>query len=157
MLPVKSVFERTLGLTDPFHELRRMHEDMDRMFASMWQKGDGFPMPTTGEWTPSIDMIEEKDRIVVRAELPGIDKKNVTLTLRENILTITGERKEEHVEKGENFLVREGTYGHFRRMLSLPCDVKSEAVKAEFESGVLMITLPKAEVTKTKEVKIGVN
>lgn len=155
MLPVKKDFERGLGVWEPLRDLQKMHEEMDRLFSGFWPKADRDGAEIAA-WRPAIDMYEEKDRIVVKAELPGVRKEDLALSLTEDILTIKGERKYEKEEKRENYYRLEGSYGTFQRALQLPRSVKSDAVAAEFRDGVLKITLPKSEESKTREIKINV-
>ncbi|HEY5600017.1 MAG TPA: Hsp20/alpha crystallin family protein [Candidatus Manganitrophaceae bacterium] len=155
MLPVKRDVERGINLWEPFRELRKMQDEMDRMFSSFWTKTD-HDLAEGVAWMPSVDMYEDKDQIVVKAELPGVRKEDVSLALTEDILTIKGERKYEREEKRENYFRLEGSYGMFHRALQLPRPVKFDAVKAEFKDGVLKIILPKAEESKTREIKIEV-
>ena len=88
--------------------------------------------------------------------IPGVKKEDVSITLLEDVLTIKGERKFEHKENKENYLLFEGTYGSFHRTVQFPRPVKADAVKAEYKDGILEIQLPKADEAKTKEIKISV-
>jgi len=155
MLPIRKEGERGLGLWEPFRDLRRMHDEMDRLFSSLWPTGDG-DLTKTAVWLPAVDMYEEKDRVIVQAELPGVKKEDMSLSLTEDSLTIKGQRKFEHEEKREGFYRMECRYGSFQRTLELPFPVKASAVKAEYKDGILIITLPKAEEAKTREIKIDV-
>ncbi len=156
MLPVKRDGERVLTVWEPFRDLRKMHDEMDRLFSSLWPKGD-HDITEAAAWAPAVDMYEDKDQIVVKAELPGVKKEDVSLSLTEDILTIKGERKAEKEEKRENFFRMEGSYGLFIRTLQLPRPVKFEAAKAEYKDGILKVVLPKDETSKTREIKIDVN
>ena len=155
MLPVKTIVARTFGLTNPFRELRWVEDEMDRLFVSFWRNDDGFST-AIGQWSPKVDLYEEKNNVIVKAELPGLRKEDISLTLKDDTLTITGERQEEREKKGDHYLVREGSVGRFRRVLTLPHEIKTKDVKAEFDQGILKITLPKSEVSKNQEVKIEV-
>ena len=155
MLPVKKDVERRLDLWEPFRDLRRMHDEMDRLFGSLWPTGDG-DLTQTAAWLPAVDMYEEKDQVIVKAELPGVKKEDLSLSLTEDTLTIKAQRKFEHEEKREGFFRMEGRYGSFQRTLELPVPVKTDAIKAEYKDGILKIVLPKAEAAKTREIKIDV-
>jgi HSP20 family protein len=155
MLPVKSISGRKRDVWDPFRDLLRMHEDMDRTFASLWRMGDGDLIPS-GTWAPSVEVYEDKNSIIVEAELPGVTKDNVSLNLTDGALTIKGERKDEREKKGEHYLLHEATYGSFHRVIPLPQAVDNVKVKAEYKDGVLKVTLPKVEESKNREIKIEV-
>jgi len=128
---------------------------MDRLFSSLWPRSD--QELTNGRlWTPAIDVYEDKEQIVVKAELPGVRKEDVSISLTEDTLTLKGERKYEKEEKKENYYRLEGSYGGFVRTIEIPRPVKADAVKAEFKDGVLKIVLPKADDSKTREIKIDV-
>jgi HSP20 family protein len=155
MLPVKREIDRRMISWDPFRELMRMQEDMDHAFASMWRLGNE-DVKTGRPWVPSIEVHEDKNQFTVEAELPGITKENLSLNLADETLTISGERKTKREEKEGGTLFSEITYGSFQRVIPFGQPVKAEAVKAEFKDGILKVTLPKAEETKTKEIKIDV-
>jgi HSP20 family protein len=146
--------ERSVRLWEPFRELRNMHDEMDRLFSSLWPKAAVRDAGASAAWAPAIDVYEEKDRYVVKAELPGVKREDVSLSLTDDVLTIKGERRYEKEEKQEGFLRVESAYGGFQRVLQLPQTVKGDAVSAEFKDGILKITLPKAESVKSREIKI---
>jgi HSP20 family protein len=140
----------------PFTELARMEREMEDVF------GRFFPAVRTWAgmeraWTPAVDMREEKDEIVVKADLPGLDDKDIQVTVQDGTLTIRGERKEEKEEKGEEYYYAERAYGAFVRSLPLPAGVEADKVKATFKKGVLEVHLPKAREARghTIEVKAG--
>ena len=97
----------------------------------------------TRPWTPSVDIFETENEIVVKAELPGVDRKDITLNLENNVLTVKGERKFEKETKEENYHRIEREYGSFSRSFALPTAVNGDTVKAEYKDGVLRIILPK--------------
>jgi HSP20 family protein len=107
-----------------------------------------------GEWSPSVDVIDKKDNIVVKAELPGVDKKDVKITISENTLTIRGERKEENEAKKEDYYCCERAFGSYSRTIALPLEVDKTKAKASYKNGVLEIILPKVEEVKPKEIEI---
>ena len=106
---------------------------------------------------PALDLYEEKDDIVVKAELPGIDKDNIEVNITDHQLTIKGKKKKEEETKEENYYRAERSYGAFLRTLELPKDVHADKVKASFKNGVLEVRLPKTEAAKAKEVKVKVD
>jgi HSP20 family protein len=112
--------------------------------------------PSEKLWAPSVEMVEKKDNYLVTAELPGINKEEVKITLKDDILTIQGERKTEHEEKEANYYFCERSYGAFHRSIEMPSAVDEKKIKAEFKDGLLKIILPKTEAPpeKTKTIKI---
>ena len=129
-------------------------KEMDRMWDEFFRETP-FTRRLT-EWTPSIDMSETKDNFVVKAELPGVDQKDVNVTISGDILTIKGEKKQETEEKDEHRHYVERFYGSFQRSFQLPSNVKTEKIDATFDKGVLKIMLPKTEEAKKKEIEIKV-
>ncbi len=139
----------------PFRSLGHLRREMDRMWDDVFEGMPARRRLTEEEaWFPALDMSETKDSLIVKAELPGIDPKDVNLTLQDHILTIRGERKAEKEEKNENFHLKERTYGSFFRSVELPYPVKDGEVKASFKNGVLTITMPKSEEAKEKKIEI---
>ncbi len=105
-------------------------------------------------WSPLVDIIDKKDHILVKAELPGIDKKDIKISIGENVLTIKGEKKEEKEVKKEDYYCCESAYGAYSRTIDLPIEVDKNKSKATFKNGILEISLPKKEETKPKEIEI---
>lgn len=110
---------------------------------------------STRSWAPPVDIKETADALVISAELPGIDKKAVTIGIEENVLTISGERSFSRDEKKEDFHRIERVYGTFSRSFTLPRNVKADATKASFDHGVLTVTIPKAEESKPRSIAIS--
>ncbi|MCX7858159.1 MAG: Hsp20/alpha crystallin family protein [Deltaproteobacteria bacterium] len=139
----------------PFKELERIRKEMDELWESFFERR---PVRTgeLSEWLPSIDFSETKNSYVVKAELPGIDPKNIDISLTENMLTIKGEKKQEKEEEGENYHFVERSYGSFTRSIKLPGQVQSDKISASYKNGVLKVVLPKTEEAKKKEIKIKV-
>lgn len=123
---------------------------------------DNFFFPTrTGanqeglwNWNPAVDVYENDAAIVVKAELPGVDKDQIAVNVEGRILTIKGERKTENEVKEESYYRRERTYGHFERSFTLPAEVNQEMIKADFKDGVLKIEVPKPEEKKPKQITV---
>lgn len=129
---------------------------MDRLWDSFLE---GRPMRKAEEgreWLPSIDVSETKNELVIKAELPGLDPKDIDISMNNGYLTIKGEKKHEKEEKDENYHLIEKSYGSFTRSVRLPREVQNDKIAASFKNGVLRITLPKSEEAKKKEIKIKV-
>jgi HSP20 family protein len=107
-----------------------------------------------GSWNPAVDLYEKDDSFVIKAELAGVDKENISIDLKDGVLTLSGERSDDNEVKEDNYYRRERTYGKFRRVFSLPADVDSGKIKAEFKDGVLEIEVPKPEERKPKQITI---
>jgi HSP20 family protein len=140
----------------PFRELERMRREMDRLWDSLVEGRPGRRVEEIGEWLPSLDVSETKNDLLVKAELPGLDPKEIDISVANGILTIKGEKKQEKEEKEENYHLVERSYGSFVRSVQLPKDVQSDNISASFKNGILKITLPKSEEAKKKEIKIKV-
>jgi len=136
----------------PF-EFDRIRKEMDQLWDSFLE---GRPMRRAGEWLPSIDVSETKSDLVIKAELPGMDSKDIDISLSNGFLTIKGEKNQEKEEKDENYYLIERSYGSFTRSVRLPREVQSDKITASFKNGVLRVTLPKSEEAKKKEIKIKV-
>ncbi len=139
-----------------FGRLNSLHDELDRLFdASLAEFGSD---PTVfGGWSPAIEVHENKDSFVVSSELPGMKKSDISVTLNEGNLIISGERKTETNHEDAKVLRSERSYGRFQRVLSLPSSVEAGKVKADYKDGVLTITLPKAEEAKPRQIDVSVN
>ena len=139
-----------------FGELSSLRRDMDKL----WDRFSGeTPFAKTfGEtWLPSVDISETKDNFVVKAELPGLEAKDVNVSISGDVLTIKGEKKtEEEEEKDEHYHCVERYSGSFQRVFQLPSGVKTDMIEATFDKGVLRVTLPKVEEARKKEIDIKV-
>jgi HSP20 family protein len=113
------------------------------------------PSPESRRISPAVDVTEDEEAIRVKAELPGIDPKEISLTLESSALIIQGERKKEEEKKEENYIRREVSYGSFCRMIPLSVPVKEGEIKARYEKGILEIVLPKAEGAKPRRIEIA--
>jgi HSP20 family protein len=124
---------------------------------TLWKRFFDEFQPFTGfdeEWMPSIDIAETEDEISVRAELPGLEAKDIDLNISGDILSIRGEKKNETEDKQKDYYSRESYYGSFQRSIRLPTEVQSDKVEAHFKNGVLGIKLPKSEKTQLKKIEI---
>ena len=139
----------------PFGELSPFRKEMDRL----WNRFLGetpFARTFNEMWSPSVDISETKDDFVVKAELPGLEAKDVNVSISGNVLTIKGEKKAEEEEKDEHYHRVERYSGSFQRVFQLPSGVKADKVEASFDKGVLKVTLPKVEEAKKKEIEVKV-
>lgn len=142
-----------------FRELMTLQDRMNRLFE------DSIPRtPATrednlfaGSWAPAVDIYETENEIVLKADLPDIDPKDVDIRVEDNILYLKGERKFEKETKEENFHRIERNYGSFARSFSLPHTVAADKIVASYKDGVLHVKMPKREETKPKQIKINVN
>jgi HSP20 family protein len=125
----------------PTTGLTSLRKEMDRLFDRFWE--DGPDLLPTGEWAPSLDLSETKDALVARVEVPGMEPKDIQLTIRDNVLTVRGEKKREAEHKDERFFRSERSYGTFLRAMRLPLTVDEAKVNARFKDGVLTVTMPK--------------
>jgi HSP20 family protein len=154
---------RSLAPWRPFDEMARWEREMERRFGEFF----GGRIPRLGEerlspWRslglrePAVDLYEEKDEIVVKAELPGMTKDDIQVNIAEHLLTIKGEKKKEEEAKEKDYYRSERMYGAFSRSIALPTEVSTEKANATFKNGVLEIRLPKSEAAKKKEIKVKV-
>jgi HSP20 family protein len=145
---------------DPFFELTSLQDRVNRLFDQAFGGFEGFALEqplTPAEFLPPVDILEDEHNIKLQVEIPGVKEQDLKITLENNVLTITGERKFKEEEKKENFHRIERRYGKFTRSFTLPAGVDAEKVNATFESGILNITLPKREEFKPKQITVGVN
>lgn len=139
----------------PFGELSSFRREMD----DLWNKFLGetpFARESRARWVPSVDISETKDKLLVKAELPGLDAKEVSVSISGDLLTIKGEKKKEEEEKDEHHHYLERYYGSFQRSFQLPANIEIDKIQASFDKGVLKVTLPKTEEAKKKEIDIKV-
>ena len=139
---------------EPFDEMMSMRESMDRLFEDFFSRRPRTSGPLV--WQPALEVYETDHEVVVKAELPGIDPKSVGVTVTAEGLTIKGEAKAEHEDKGRNYYRRELRYGAFQRTIALPNEVKSDETKATFRQGILEVKIPKAERLRPKTVSVAV-
>jgi HSP20 family protein len=142
----------------PFRELDELREEMDRLF----ERTLGRTVPLRREaqevrgWAPAIDMFERENEVVLRAEVPGMSKEEINLSVFGNTLTISGERKTEEEIKEDDYYCCERSYGRFQRDITLPQGVDAEKIKASYKNGILEVVLPKTEEAKPKQVEVAV-
>ena len=138
----------------PFKEFERMRRDMDRLWDSFLEGGPRRRSEERGEWLPSLDVSETKNELVVKAEVPGMDPKDIDISLSDGVLTIKGEKKQEKEEKEADYHLIERSYGAFTRSIQLPKEVQGDKINASYKDGILRITLPTSEEAKKKEIKV---
>ncbi len=139
---------------DPFKDFLTIQEDLHKMFDRFLGGIERKPFETV--WAPAIDVFEEDKELVIQAELPGLDAKDVDVTVEEDSLTLKGERKFEKEVKEDKYYRLERRYGSFQRTIPFPVEVKADQAKAQFKDGVLRITIPKVEERKAKKIKVEV-
>ena len=139
---------------DPFRDLRTLQEEVNRLFSTNLTRAFGDEGIGRGAWAPSVDIYENKDQIVLEAELPGMKQEDFDLSIENNVITLRGERKFEKVDETDNYHRVERSYGAFTRSFTLPQTVSAEGASAEYSNGVLRVTLPKREETKARRIDV---
>jgi HSP20 family protein len=128
-----------------------MNSLIDEFFGDFFNSGKG---ELAQGWNPKVDVFEEDDRIVMKAELPGVEKDKIAIDVDGRILTLKGERNSDTEVKEENYYRRERTFGKFQRSFTLPLETDSEKIKAEYKDGVLQLNIPKPESRKPKQITV---
>jgi HSP20 family protein len=143
---------------EPAREINSLQQEMNRLFNTFFEApaGAGGTGGGVRRWVPAMDLVETDDHFVLRADLPGLTHDDVDVSLEENVLTVSGERKGEHEERREGFYRVERATGTFSRSLTLPDGVDGDAIAARFENGVLEVRIPKPEQRKPHKVQIHV-
>ena len=144
------------GQSAPENALTEFRREIDDLFSQFFGKSGSisyFP----GGFNPPFDISETDQEILVKAELPGVDPKEIEVNISGSTLAIKGEKREEREEKSENMHRVERSFGHFSRSITLPCEVKEDKIEASFKNGVLNLKLPKTESSKKRSIKIDVN
>ena len=145
----------TIVRYDPFRDLRTLQEEVNRLFSTNLTRGFGEEAIERGAWNPSVDIYENKDQIVLEAELPGMKREDFELSVENNVITLRGERQFEKKEDTDNYHRVERSYGSFTRSFTLPQTVSAEGAISEYKNGVLRVTLPKREETKARRIEIS--
>ncbi len=141
---------------DPWTTLPSLQDRINRLFEEAFPARTGAREEETAlfDWRPAVDTYEEGDKIVIKAELPGVKKEDVSIDVKDSVLTIKGERKHEENINEDNYYRRESAYGKFQRAFTLPDAVDPEQIEATYKDGVLKVSVPKAEESKTKKIEI---
>jgi HSP20 family protein len=138
-------------------DILSMQREINRMFDTFFRGGlsDETALAPSA-WSPAVDIAEHDNEYVVKMEIPGVDKGDVKITMRDGVLTVSGEKKSEKESKGSSYHRVERSYGTFERSFSLPSSVKADNIDAVFKDGILSITLPKSETSKPKQIEVKV-
>lgn len=139
---------------DPFRDLRSLQDEVNRLFSTNLSRAFGDEGIARGAWMPNVDIYENKDQIVLEAELPGMNREDFDLAIENNIITLRGERRFEKKDEGDNYHRVERAYGTFTRSFTLPQSVSAEGAAAEYKNGVLRVTLPKREEVKARRIEV---
>ena len=145
-----------LGTWSSFGRLHDLRDEIDRLFETPLAELARSSQLLSG-WTPALDLSENKDSFVVKAELPGMKREDIEVSLHEGTLSISGERKSEEKHKDAEVYRAERFFGRFQRTVTLPTAVAGDKVKAQYKDGVLTITLPKTEEAKPKQIDVSVS
>jgi len=150
-------FSSSWSSGSPFGLMRRLNEEMDRWFGGGFGSYPAYSNFASEAWAPNVEVLQRGDELVVRAELPGLEKDDVNVEIAEDAVTIRGERRQEHDEEHDGFYRSERSYGSFYRTIPLPEGAIADTAKANFKNGVLEITVqaPPAEVRRGRRVEIG--
>jgi HSP20 family protein len=138
---------------DPIRELDSLQGDMNRLFDQFFDDRAG--NAASRRWVPAMDLVETDDHLVLRGDLPGLTEDDVDIEIKDNVLTVSGERTAQHEDKAEGYHRVERSFGSFSRSLTLPHGVEPEKVEAKFENGVLEVEIPKPAEAKSTRVQIG--
>jgi HSP20 family protein len=139
---------------DPFRDLRNLQEEVNRLFTGNLARTFDDEGIARGSWSPSVDIYENKEQIVLEAELPGMKREDFDLSIENNVITLRGERHFEKRDETDSYHRVERAYGSFTRSFTLPNTVSSEGATADYRNGVLRVTLPKREETKARRIEI---
>lgn len=140
---------------DPFRDLRSLQDEVNRLFSTNLSRPFGDEGMARGAWNPSVDIYENKDQIVLEAELPGMKREDFDLSIENNVITLRGERRFEKQDEGDNFHRVERSYGSFARSFTLPQTVQTDEVTAEYRNGVLRVKMPKREEVKARRIEVA--
>ena len=140
---------------NPWREMPTLHNRLNRFFDDPFLRiGRMDEEANPGMWNPAVDLYEKDDHFVIKAELPGVDKNDIKVDLKDRVLTLSGERTYDNEVGEENYYRKERFFGKFQRAFTLPTDVDSDKITAEFKDGVLRVEVPKPEEKKAKQVTI---
>jgi HSP20 family protein len=139
---------------DPARELDSLQGDMNRLFDRFFE-GRGANGSIARRWIPAMDLVETEDQLILRGDLPGMTEDDIDIEIKDNVLTVSGERKAEHEDRGEGYHRVERAFGSFSRSLTLPQGIDPDRVDAGFEQGVLEVRIPKPAEAKPTRVQIG--
>lgn len=138
---------------DPFDLVTDLQEDINRLFSSSLRRS---PAVGSAEFLPTLEVKEDENQFLLHFDIPGMERKDLDISVAGNMLTVKGERKEEENKKGKGYFYSERRYGSFQRSVELPVEVDADKVAANYKDGVLELTLPKSEKAKPKQIKVDV-
>jgi len=144
-----------LSTWSPFDRLSTLRDEMNRLFEVSGFTGREDRL--LGTWSPALDVYQDKDHLFVKCELPGMKKEDIQISLHENTLSISGERKHERAVKEGDAFRSERFFGRFHRSVTLPVAAQADNVKAQYKEGILTVTLAKAEEAKPKQIEVQVS
>ena len=144
----------TITRYDPFRDLRNLQEEVNRLFTGNLARTFDDEGIARGSWSPNVDIYENKDQIVLEAELPGMKREDFDLSIENNVVTLRGERHFEKKDDADNYHRVERAYGSFTRSFTLPNTVTADGATADYSHGVLRVTIPKREETKARRIEI---
>ena len=139
---------------EPMRELNTLQGEMNRLFNSFFDE-EGANGRASRRWAPAVDLLEREDTLVLKADLPGLREEDVQIEVRDNVLTISGERRADFEDKQNGYHRVERAFGRFSRSLSLPEGVDADKIQASFDNGVLEVTIPKPEERKPRRIEIS--
>jgi HSP20 family protein len=141
----------------PMRGVMSFRDEMDRLLEEFYGKMAPPQETFEGDWCPLLDVAETDNEVTASVELPGLDKDDIKVSIEDDVLTVTGEKKQETTEDGKNFKKVERSYGYFKRSVKLPSSVDPGKVRAGYKDGILKVTMPKLESKKPKEIAIQVS
>ncbi len=139
---------------DPFRELKGLQDEMTRLFSGFAPASAGREELMNSAWSPLVDIYEDKEDLILEADLPGLKRDDFELSIENNVITLSGERKFENKVDGDNYHRVERNYGSFTRSFTLPHTVTADGASADFNNGLLRVRLPKREETKARKIEI---
>ena len=140
---------------EPMRELNTLQTEMNRLFNTFFDEGNGQGRGASRRWAPAVDLFEREDSLVLKADLPGLSEDDVQIEVRDNVLTISGERRADFEDKQNGYYRVERAFGSFSRSLTLPEGVDADKIDASFDNGVLEVTIPKPEERKPRRIEIS--
>ena len=139
---------------NPWREMSTLQHRINHLFNEPFFRSGEDDELRMGTWYPAVDMFDDDDKIVIKAELPGMDKKDISVDIENRVLTLSGERNYDNEVEEENYYRRERATGKFKRAFNLPADVDEDQIKADFKDGVLKVEIPKPEEQKPKQITV---
>jgi HSP20 family protein len=142
---------------DPFTDLERIQKEMNALFNTSRMRGSEHDSGLLDRvWSPAVDIFDSKDNLMVKADIPGLSKDDIDVSVQGDMLIIKGEKKKEHEVKEKDYVRTERFYGSFHRAIRLPSEIQADKVDATYKNGVLELILPKSEKSKPKQIKLDI-